>query len=62
MHRNRHLFVIRGFSDQKKPICLKVQICKEPIGKNAILMHFRTIIPDIRSSGELENILTTNYE
>ena len=22
MHRNRHYFVIREFSDQKKPICL----------------------------------------
>ena len=36
--------------------------CKERIGKNAILMQFRSIIPDIRSSGELENILTINYK
>ena len=39
-----------------------MQICKEQIDKTAILMHAHAIIPDIRSSGELENILTTNYE
>ena len=37
-----------------------MQICIERIGENAILMQFHTIIPDILSSGELENILTTN--
>ena len=26
------------------------------------LMHFHAIVPDIRSSGELENILTTDYK
>ena len=60
MHRNRHLFV-RGFSDQKN-VCLKMQICSEQIGKNAILMHLHAIIPGISSSGELENILTTNFK
>ena len=29
--------------------------------QNATLMHFHAIVPDIRSSGEPENILTTNY-
>ena len=29
--------------------------------RNAILMRFHAVVPDIRSSGELENILTTNY-
>ena len=38
-----------------------MQICKERIGENAILMHFRAFVPDISSSGEPENILTTNY-
>ena len=38
-----------------------MQICTERIGKNAILMQFHAIVPDIRSSGEPENILTTNY-
>ena len=33
----------------------------ERIGENAILMHFHAIIPDIGSSGELENIPTTHY-
>ena len=33
----------------------------ELIGENAILMHFPAIVPDIRSSGEPENILTINY-
>ena len=40
MLRNRYLFVIRVFSGQKKPICLKMQICIERIGENAILIHF----------------------
>ena len=57
MQRNRHVFVIRVFSDQKKPICLKIQICIEGIGENAILMYFHAIVPDIRPSGEPENIL-----
>ena len=35
-----------------------MQICMERIGENAILMHFDAISPDIRSSGELENIPT----
>ena len=38
-----------------------MQICIERVGENAILMHFHAIISDIRSSGEPENILTTNY-
>ena len=33
----------------------------EIIGKNAILMHFQAIVPDIRSSEEPEKILTANY-
>ena len=33
----------------------------ERIGENAILMLFHAIVPDIRSSEEPENILTTNY-
>ena len=33
----------------------------ERIGENAILMHFHAIVPDIRSSGEPENIPDTNY-
>ena len=36
-----------------------MQICIERIDENAILMHFYAIVPDIRSSGEPENILTT---
>ena len=39
-----------------------MQICIEQIGKSAILMHFHVVMPDIRASGELENILTTNYK
>ena len=62
MYRNWHLFVNYRVVRSEKPICLKMQICKERIGKNAILMYFHAIIPDIRSSGELENILTTNYK
>ena len=38
-----------------------MQICVERIGENAFLMHFHAIVPDIRLSGEPENILTTNY-
>ena len=30
-------------------------------GKNATLMHFHVIVPDIRLPGQQENILTTNY-
>ena len=45
---------------RKKPICLKMQIYIERIGESTILMHFHTVIPDLRSTGELENILTTN--
>ena len=62
MHRNRDLFVIGGFSDQKNKYVLKMRICIERIGKNAILMHFHAIISDIRSSGELQNILITNFK
>ena len=29
--------------------------------ENAILMHSHAIVPDIRSSGEPENIQATNY-
>ena len=61
MHRNWHLFVIRVFSGQKKIISLIMQIFIKRIGENAILMHFHVIVPDACSSGELENILTTNY-
>ena len=39
-----------------------MRICKEWIGKNAILMQFHAIIQDTRSSGQLEKILTTNYK
>ena len=56
MHRNRHHLVIRGFSDQKNQYLntmQKMQICKAKT-------HF--VAPDIGSSGELENILTTNYK
>ena len=38
-----------------------MQICIERTGENAILMHFQTIIPDKRSFGVPENILTTNH-
>ena len=38
-----------------------MQICIGLQGENAILMHFHAIIPDIRLSGEQENILTTNF-
>ena len=61
MQRNWYLFVIRVFSNQKKPICLKMQICIERIGESAILMHFHAVVPVIRPSGEPENILATNY-
>ena len=54
MHRNWQLLLSEG-SQIRKPICLKMQICKERIGKNAILMHFHAIIPDKRSSGEHSN-------
>ena len=33
-----------------------MQICIERIGENTILMHFHAIVPDIRSSGEPENV------
>ena len=56
MHRNRDLFVIR-----KKTVCLKMQICIERIGEKATLVHFHSILPDICTSGEPENILTANY-
>ena len=36
-------------------------ICVERIGENANLMHFHAIVPDIRSSGEPEHIIATNY-
>ena len=37
-----------------------MQICIERIGGNAILMHFQASVPpDLRSSREQENILTT---
>ena len=36
-------------------------ICIERIGENAVLMQFHAIVPDIRSSGEPENILTSDY-
>ena len=36
---------------RKKTIGLKMQICIERIGENAILVHFHAIVPDIRSSG-----------
>ena len=39
-----------------------MQICIGRIGESANLMHFHAnIVPDIRSSGEPENILTINY-
>ena len=53
MHRNRHLFLIRVFSDQKNENVRKMQIWRERIDENAILIHFHAI----RSSGEPENIL-----
>ena len=33
-----------------------MQICIERIGENNILKHFHAIVPDIRSSGEPENV------
>ena len=36
-------------------------ICIERIGENAILIHSHAIVTDIRSSGEPENNLITNY-
>ena len=59
MQRNRYLFAIRVFSDQKK-ICLIMRICMERIGESTILMHFHAMVPDIHPTGELENILATN--
>ena len=38
-----------------------MEIFIERIGENAILMNFHAMVPYIRSSGEPENILTTNY-
>ena len=61
MHRNRHLFVVRGFSDQKNQFCLKMQISTERIGESATLMHIHAIVPDISLSGEPEKILIINY-
>ena len=39
-----------------------MQIYIGRIGKNAILIHFHSIVPDMHLSGEPENILTTNYK
>ena len=38
-----------------------MQICIERIRENAILMHFPAIVPDLRASGEPENITNTHY-
>ena len=38
-----------------------MHICIERIGENANLIHCHAIVPDIRSSGEQEHIITTNY-
>ena len=38
-----------------------MRIFIEQIGENAILMRFHAIIPDIRLSGESENIQTPSY-
>ena len=40
---------------------LENAVCIERIGENAILMHFHAIVPDIRLSGESENIQTPSY-
>ena len=53
---------IEGSQIRKSNMFENRQICEERIGKNAILMNFHAIIPDIRSSGELENNLTTDYK
>ena len=57
MHRNRHPFVTRVFLRSEKPICLKIQICVQGIGENAILMHFNAVVLDMRSSGELWKVV-----
>ena len=44
----------------EKAVCLKMQICIERIGENAIFKQFHAIVPDISSSGRLENTQTTN--
>ena len=54
-------FLLLEVLRSEKPICLKMQICIERIGENAILMHFHATVSDTLSSRELENILTTNY-
>ena len=59
MHRNHHFFCYQSVLRPEKPICLKMQICIERFGENAIFMHLDAIIPDIRSFGEPENIRRT---
>ena len=38
-----------------------MRTCIERIGKNAILMHFYVVVPDIRTSGEPKNIAVWKY-
>ena len=61
MHRDNHFFCYQRVLRSEKPIRLQMQICIEQIGENAILMHFHAIVPDIRLSGEPENIPNANY-
>ena len=52
-HRNGHLFIVRGFSDQKK--MFENADMYGMNWRNAIFMHFHAIVPDVRSSREHSN-------
>ena len=58
MHRIGTFLLLECSPIRKKSKCLKVQIRKEQIGKSDILMNCHAIVPDIRSSGEADNIPT----
>ena len=54
-------FLLLECSPVRKTNMFEMQICTERNGENAILMYFLAIVPNIRSSGEPENIITTSY-
>ena len=53
--------LLEGSQVRKSNMFENAGLYPERIGENDNLMHFHAIAPDIRSSGEPENILTTNY-
>ena len=65
-HRNRNLYIIRVFSNQKNNVfadLYRMNWRKRYFDaiSYVILMQSHTIVPYICSSRELENILRTNY-